>query len=158
METNGHRSVIQLSDQYFCRWCSKTWDANDPYPPECSDEHIAPNGYTGTKKGRRMSIASKPQNLPWPTPMAKAFYVARQGVGFVVWADGAKDAADFAVMTGLRPTYMRALDVTNRVPSAKVPRAEINPLTLTYIRRNNPDIGAIITPVQYLKLQKGQKK
>ncbi len=38
METNGHKKVIQYSDQFFCSWCGKTWDANDPHPPECSEK------------------------------------------------------------------------------------------------------------------------
>ncbi len=38
IEANGgsHLSVVQHSDQFYCRDCQKTWDANDIDPPPCT--------------------------------------------------------------------------------------------------------------------------
>lgn len=32
---NPHRQPRQYSDQVSCSACGKTWDVNDPEPPEC---------------------------------------------------------------------------------------------------------------------------
>ncbi|MCV9826613.1 hypothetical protein OIM36_22880 [Salmonella enterica subsp. enterica serovar Infantis] len=32
----SHLSVVQHSDQFYCRDCQKTWDANDIDPPPCT--------------------------------------------------------------------------------------------------------------------------
>ena len=32
----------QYSDQMTCRKCGKTWDVDDPEPPECEDKDDAP--------------------------------------------------------------------------------------------------------------------
>lgn len=171
METNGHKNAIQQSDQVFCSWCGKTWDVNDPHPPECSEErHASTFGYTGTVKGTGMCFAGMSQNLPrdtagprfatpvlWPTP-PQAYYLQRRGIGFVVWANSPKEAYTYAVRVGMRPTYMRRIDVPDRAYDVKTPRAEINPLTLELVRSRYPNFGEVITPVQFVSRQKDKKK
>ena len=175
METNGHKKVIQQSDQFFCSWCGKTWDANDPHPPECSEESASPfTGYTGTVKGSGMRFPGMSQNLPrdidhleggprrpfpmhWPTP-PQAYYLQRRGTGFVVWANGPKEAYNYAVRVGMRPTYMRRIDIPDRAYDVKTPRAEINPLTLELVRSRYPNFGEVVTPVQFVSRQKEKRK
>ncbi|EIR2037004.1 hypothetical protein LWN48_001754 [Salmonella enterica] len=71
IEANGgsHLSVVQHSDQFYCRDCQKTWDANDIDPPPCtapeSDEPKAT--VTTTPTGRRVS-ASPAFAYPYGTP------------------------------------------------------------------------------------------
>lgn len=35
MSSNSHLGIRRHSDQFYCSHCKKTWDANDPDPPEC---------------------------------------------------------------------------------------------------------------------------
>ena len=169
METNGHKKVIQYSDQFFCSWCGKTWDANDPHPPECSekkaDVHTVQrsrdrlNYHAVTQSAIEMSVLLRDgmTTVPWPTP-PQAYYLQRRGVGFVVWANSPKEAYNYAVRVGMRPTYMRRIDVPDRAYDVKTPRAEINPLTLELVRSRYPNFGEVITPVQFVSRQKDKKK
>lgn len=154
METNGHKKVIQYSDQFFCSWCGKTWDANDPHPPECSEKQKSFRTVHCGRESRHRVMTTPPA---WPTP-PQAYYLQRRGVGFVVWADGPKEAFNYAVRVGLRPNYMRRIDVPDRAYSVKTPRAEINPLTLELVRSRYPNFGEIITPSQYAARKKDKKK
>lgn len=170
METNGHKKVIQYSDQFFCSWCGKTWDANDPYPPECSEKQ---KSFRAVLRGRdrlnyrlvtdaaiEMSVflRDRPTTEPvWPTP-PQAYYLQRRGVGFVVWANGPKEAFNYAVRVGMRPTYMRRIDIPDRTYNVKTPRAEINPLTLELVRSRYPNFGEVVTPVQFVSRQKEKHK
>ena len=160
METNGHKNAIQQSDQVFCSWCGKTWDINDPHPPECSEERHAPTiWYTGTVKGSSARFPAIPQNLPRDySNMAQAYYLQRRGVGFVVWANGPKEAYSYAARVGMRPTYMRRIDIPDRAYDVKTPRAEINPLTLELVRSRYPNFGEVVTPVQFVSRQKEKRK
>lgn len=170
METNGHKKVIQYSDQFFCSWCGKTWDANDPYPPECSakkaDVHTIQrsrerlNYHSATEAAIEMSIFLRDgvtTGPVWPTP-PQAYYLQRRGVGFVVWANGPKEAYNYAVRVGMRPTYMRRIDIPDRAYDVKTPRAEINPLTLELVRSRYPNFGEVVTPVQFVSRQKEKRK
>lgn len=180
METNGHKKVIQYSDQFFCSWCGKTWDANDPHPPECSDEHHASSVSHGLPLSESTVKADMapgencdhlrrkflPRDTagsrfatpaPWPTP-PQAYYLQRRGIGFVVWANSPKEAYNYAVRVGMRPTYMRRIDVPDRAYDVKTPRAEINPLTLELVRSRYPNFGEVVTPVQFVSRQKEKRK
>lgn len=160
METNGHKNATQRSDQVFCSWCGKTWDANDPYPPECSEErHASTIWYAGTVKGSSARFPTMPQNLPRDgSNTAQAYYLQRRGTGFVVWANGPKEAYNYAVRVGMRPTYMRRIDIPDRAYDVKTPRAEINPLTLERVRSRYPNFGEVVTPVQFVSRQKEKRK
>lgn len=170
METKDHKKVIQYSDQFFCSWCGKTWDANDPHPPECSekkaDVHTIQrsrdliNYRAATEAAIDMSILLRDgmTTAPvWPTP-PQAYYLQRRGVGFVVWANGPKEAYNYAVRVGMRPTYMRRIDIPDRAYDVKTPRAEINPLTLEQVRSRYPNFGEVVTPVQFVSRQKEKRK
>lgn len=170
METKDHKKVIQYSDQFFCSWCGKTWDANDPHPPECSekkaDVHTIQrsrdliNYRAATEAAIDMSILLRDgmTTAPvWPTP-PQAYYLQRRGVGFVVWANGPKEAYNYAVRVGMRPTYMRRIDIPDRAYDVKTPRAEINPLTLELVRSRYPNFGEVVTPVQFVSRQKEKQK
>ncbi|HBU1438411.1 TPA: hypothetical protein MCR44_003795 [Klebsiella pneumoniae] len=170
METKDHKKVIQYSDQFFCSWCGKTWDANDPYPPECSvkkaDVHTIQrsrdliNYRAATEAAIDMSILLRDgvnAGPVWPT-MPQAYYLQRRGVGFVVWANGPKEAYNYAVRVGMRPTYMRRIDIPDRAYDVKTPRAEINPLTLELVRSRYPNFGEVVTPVQFVSRQKEKRK
>lgn len=170
MESKDHKKVIQYSDQFFCSWCGKTWDANDPHPPECSekkaDVHTIQrsrdliNYRAATEAAIDMSILLRDgmTTAPvWPTP-PQAYYLQRRGVGFVVWANGPKEAYNYAVRVGMRPTYMRRIDIPDRAYDVKTPRAEINPLTLELVRSRYPNFGEVVTPVQFVSRQKEKRK
>lgn len=170
METNGHKKVIQYSDQFFCSWCGKTWDANDPHPPECSAKKADVrtiqrsrdrlNYHAVTESAIEMSIFLRDGMTTgpvWPTP-PQAYYLQRRGVGFVVWANGPKEAYNYAVRVGMRPTYMRRIDIPDRTYTVKTPRAEINPLTLELVRSRYPNFGEVITPIQFVSRQKEKRK
>lgn len=170
METKDHKKVIQYSDQFFCSWCGKTWDANDPHPPECSvkkaDVHTIQrsrdliNYRAATEAAIDMSILLRDgvnAGPVWPT-IPQAYYLQRRGVGFVVWANGPKEAYNYAVRVGMRPTYMRRIDIPDRTYNVKTPRAEINPLTLELVRSRYPNFGEVVTPVQFVSRQKGKRK
>ncbi|MFQ0607752.1 hypothetical protein ACH7BY_24375 [Klebsiella pneumoniae] len=170
METKDHKKVIQYSDQFFCSWCGKTWDANDPHPPECSakkaDVHTIQRSrdrlsyHAATEAAIEMSIFLRDgiTTAPvWPTP-PQAYYLQRRGVGFVVWANGPKEAYNYAVRVGMRPTYMRRIDIPDRAYDVKTPRAEINPLTLELVRSRYPNFGEVVTPVQFVSRQKEKRK
>lgn len=170
METKDHKKVIQYSDQFFCSWCGKTWDANDPHPPECSekkaDVHTIQrsrdliNYRAATEAAIDMSslLRDGMTTAPvWPTP-PQAYYLQRRGVGFVVWANGPKEAYNYAVRVGMRPTYMRRIDIPDRAYDVKTPRAEINPLTLELVRSRYPNFGEVVTPVQFVSRQKEKQK
>lgn len=44
-------SARQYSDTMMCTRCGKSWDVNDPSPPECIDEKKQPEGrYSWEKK------------------------------------------------------------------------------------------------------------
>lgn len=49
-----HKSARQYNDQMTCSHCGKSWDVNDPDPPECE------------------SVPATSTRLPWPpvTPSA----------------------------------------------------------------------------------------
>lgn len=183
METKDHKKVIQYSDQFFCSWCGKTWDANDPYPPECSDEPLAVEVKwmgknrinvpavmkdvsdlmqermamlpTWSSTHRPLLSESAAEDGPMPP---QAYYLQRRGVGFVVWANGPKEAYNYAVRVGMRPTYMRRIDIPDRAYDVKTPRAEINPLTLELVRSRYPNFGEVVTPVQFVSRQKEKRK
>ena len=170
METNGHKKVIQYSDQFFCSWCGKTWDANDPHPPECSEKQ---KSFRTVLRGRdrlnyrlvtdaaiEMSVflRDRPTADPVLPAPPQAYYLQRRGVGFVVWANGPKEAYNYAVRVGMRPTYMRRIDVPDRAYDVKTPRAEINPLTLELVRSRYPNFGEVVTPVQFVSRQKEKRK
>lgn len=170
METKDHKKVIQYSDQVFCSWCGKTWDANDPHPPECSekkaDVHTIQrssdliNYRAATEAAIDMSVLLRDgiTTTPvWPTP-PQAYYLQRRGVGFVVWANGPKEAYNYAARVGMRPTYMRRIDIPDRAYDVKTPRAEINPLTLELVRSRYPNFGEVVTPVQFVSRQKEKRK
>lgn len=170
METKDHKKVIQYSDQFFCSWCGKTWDANDPHPPECSekkaDVHTIQrsrdliNYRAVTEAAIDMSVLLRDgmTTAPvWPTS-PQAYYLQRRGVGFVVWANGPKEAYTYAVRVGMRPTYMRRIDIPDRAYDVKTPRAEINPLTLELVRSRYPNFGEVVTPVQFVSRQKEKRK
>lgn len=169
METKDHKKVIQYSDQFFCSWCGKTWDANDPHPPECSekkaDVHTIQrsrdliNYRAVTEAAIDMSVLLRDgmTTAPvWPTS-PQAYYLQRRGVGFVVWANGPKEAYNYAVRVGMRPTYMRRIDIPDRAYDVKTPRAEINPLTLELVRSRYPNFGEVVTPVQFVSRQKEKR-
>lgn len=170
METKDHKKVIQYSDQFFCSWCGKTWDANDPHPPECSAKKADVqtiqrsrdrlNYHAATEAAIDMSILLRDgmNTIPvLPTP-PQAYYLQRRGVGFVVWANGPKEAYTYAVRVGMRPTYMRRIDIPDRAYDVKTPRAEINPLTLELVRSRYPNFGEVVTPVQFVSRQKEKRK
>lgn len=170
METNDHKKVIQYSDQFFCSWCGKTWDANDPHPPECSEKKADVrtiqrsrdliNYHAATEAAIDMSILLRDgmtTGAVWPMP-PQAYYLQRRGVGFVVWANGPKEAYNYAVRVGMRPTYMRRIDIPDRAYDVKTPRAEINPLTLELVRSRYPNFGEVVTPVQFVSRQKEKRK
>ena len=170
METNGHKKAIQQSDQMFCAWCGKAWDVNDPNPPECSekkaDVHTIQrsrdliNYRAVTEAAIDMSVLLREgvtAGPVWPT-MPQAYYLQRRGVGFVVWANGPKEAYNYAVRVGMRPTYMRRIDIPDRAYDVKTPRAEINPLTLELVRSRYPNFGEVVTPVQFVSRQKEKRK
>lgn len=170
MESKDHKKVIQYSDQFFCSWCGKTWDANDPHPPECSekkaDVHTIQrsrdliNYRAVTEAAIDMSVLLREgvtAGPVWPT-MPQAYYLQRRGVGFVVWANGPKEAYNYAVRVGMRPTYMRRIDIPDRAYDVKTPRAEINPLTLELVRSRYPNFGEVVTPVQFVSRQKEKRK
>lgn len=169
MENKDHKKVIQYSDQFFCSWCGKTWDANDPHPPECSekkaDVHTVQrsrdliNYRAATEEAIDMSILLRDGMTTepvWPTP-PQAYYLQRRGVGFVVWANGPEEAYSYAVRVGMRPTYMRRIDIQDRAYDVKTPRAEINPLTLELVRSSYPNFGEVVTPVQFVSRQKEKR-
>ncbi|MGF2004870.1 hypothetical protein ACQUE4_13445, partial [Lactococcus lactis] len=58
-------------------------------------------------------------------------------------------AYNYAVRVGMRPTYMRRIDIPDRTYNVKTPRAEINPLTLELVRSRYPNFGEVVTPVQF---------
>lgn len=167
METNGHKKVIQQSDQFFCAWCGKAWDVNDPNPPECSDTPPSreilqigqnrANYHNMVEATIEMSIFLRDGMTTGPTT-PQAYYLQRRGVGFVVWANGPKEAYNYAVRVGMRPTYMRRIDTPCRVNEVKVPRAEINPLILELVRSRYPNFGEVVTPVQFVSRQKEKRK
>lgn len=170
METNGHKKAIQQSDQMFCAWCGKAWDVNDPNPPECSDTPPSreilqigqnrANYHRMTEAAIEMSIFLRngmTTGPVWPTP-PQAYYLQRRGTGFVVWANGPKEAYNYAVRVGMRPTYMRRIDIPDRAYDVKTPRAEINPLTLELVRSRYPNFGEVVTPVQFVSRQKEKRK
>lgn len=170
MESKDHKKVIQYSDQFFCSWCGKTWDANDHHPPECSekkaDVHTIQrsrdliNYRAVTEAAIDMSALLREgvtAGPVWPT-MPQAYYLQRRGVGFVVWANGPKEAYNYAVRVGMRPTYMRRIDIPDRAYDVKTPRAEINPLTLELVRSRYPNFGEVVTPVQFVSRQKEKRK
>ena len=170
METNGHKKAIQQSDQMFCAWCGKAWDVNDPNPPECSDKppsrEILQIGQNRENYRHMVEAAIETSALlrdgmttwpVWPTP-PQAYYLQRRGVGFVVWANGPKEAYNYAVRVGMRPTYMRRIDIPDRTYNVKTPRAEINPLTLELVRSRYPNFGEVVTPVQFVSRQKEKRK
>lgn len=170
MESKDHKKVIQYSDQFFCSWCGKTWDANDPHPPECSekkaDVHTIQrsrdliNYRAVTEAAIDMSVLLREgvtAGPVWPM-MPQAYYLQRRGVGFVVWANGPKEAYNYAVRVGMRPTYMRRIDIPDRAYDVKTPRAEINPLTLELVRSRYPNFGEVVTPVQFVSRQKEKRK
>lgn len=170
METNGHKKAIQQSDQMFCAWCGKAWDVNDPHPPECSDKppsrEILQIGQNRENYRHMVEAAIETSALlrdgmttgpVWPTP-PQAYYLQRRGVGFVVWANGPKEAYNYAVRVGMRPTYMRRIDIPDRTYNVKTPRAEINPLTLELVRSRYPNFGEVVTPVQFVSRQKEKQK
>ena len=33
-----HKNARQHSDEMHCSHCGKTWDVNDPEPPECAEQ------------------------------------------------------------------------------------------------------------------------
>lgn len=170
MKTNDHKKAIQQSDQMFCAWCGKAWDVNDPNPPECSDK---PPSYEilwvgqNRENYRHMVEAAIETSVllrdgmttvpVWPTP-PQAYYLQRRGVGFVVWAGHPKEAYNYAVRVGMRPTYMRQIDIPDRTYNAATPRAEINPLTLDLVRSRYPNFGEVVTPVQFVSRQKEKQK
>lgn len=170
MKTNDHKKAIQQSDQMFCAWCGKAWDVNDPNPPECSD---TPPSYeilwVGQNRANYQDMAEAAIETSvllrdgvtsgpfWPTP-PQAYYLQRRGVGFVVWANGPKEAYTYAVRVGMRPTYMRRIDIPDRAYDVKTPRAEINPLTLELVRSRYPNFGEVVTPVQFVSRQKEIRK
>lgn len=170
MESKDHKKVIQYSDQFFCSWCGKTWDANDPHPPECSekkaDVHTIQrsrdliNYRAVTEAAIDMSVLLREGVTAGPvwTTMPQAYYLQRRGVGFVVWANGPKEAYNYAVRVGMRPTYMRRIDIPDRAYDVKTPRAEINPLTLELVRSRYPNFGEVVTPVQFVSRQKEKRK
>lgn len=161
METNGHKKAIQQSDQMFCAWCGKAWDVNDPNPPECSDKppsrEILQIGKNRENYRHMVEAAIEISVLlrdgvnagPVLPTMPQAYYLQRRGVGFVVWANGPKEAYNYAVRVGMRPTYMRRIDIPDRTYNVKTPRAEINPLTLELVRSRYPNFGEVVTPVQF---------
>ena len=154
METNGHKNAIQQSDQVFCSWCGKAWDVNDPNPPECSEKQ---KSFRTVLRGRDRLNYRLVTDPVWPTP-PQAYYLQRRGVGFVVWANSPKEAYNYAVRVGMRPTYMRRIDIPDRTYDVKTPRAEINPLTLELVRSRYPNFGEVITPVQFVSRQKEKQK
>ena len=170
METKDHKKVIQYSDQFFCSWCGKTWDANDPHPPESSAEPHScreqvpvyastPTTIDGWHKKITSDVirATAVPMAYWLT-MPQAYYLQRRGIGFVVWANGPKEAYTYAVRVGMRPTYMRRIDIPDRAYDVKAPRAEINPLTLELVRSRYPNFGEVVTPVQFVSRQKEKRK
>lgn len=170
MDINDHKKAIQYSDQIFCSWCGKTWDVNDPHPPECSkrkandkdvlrgQDRLTYSLMTGASKDFSDVIRERMNTPPvWPTP-PQAYYLQRRGVGFVIWADGPKEAYNYAVRVGMRPTYMRRIDIPDRTYNVKTPRAEINPLTLELVRSRYPNFGEVVTPVQFVSRQKEKRK
>ncbi|HGB3226586.1 TPA: hypothetical protein ACIU99_002650 [Salmonella enterica subsp. enterica serovar 4,5,12:-:-] len=69
----SHLSVVQHSDQFYCRDCQKTWDANDIDPPPCTSQNAnEPKAmFTTTPTGRRVS-ASPAFAHPYGTPASGA--------------------------------------------------------------------------------------
>lgn len=167
METNGHKKAIQQSDQVFCAWCGKAWDVNDPNPPECSDTPPSreilqigknrTNYHNMAEAAIEISIFLRDGMTTRPTT-PQAYYLQRRGVGFVVWANGPEEAYNYAVRVGMRPTYMRRIDIPCRVNEVKIPRAEIDPLILELVRSRYPNFGEVVTPVQFVSRQKDKKK
>lgn len=170
MKTHDHKKAIQQSDQMFCAWCGKAWDVNDPNPPECSDKPPSyeilwvgqnrANYHDVAEAAIETSVLLRDGMTPrayWPTP-PQAYYLQRRGVGFVVWAGHPKEAYNYAVRVGMRPTYMRQIDIPDRAYDVKTPRAEINPLTLELVRRRYPNFVEVVTPVQFVSRQKEKRK
>lgn len=187
METKDHKKAIQQSDQMFCAWCGKAWDVNDPNPPECSDKppsreilQIGQNrdNYRHTVEAAIETSVYLREGATTPrytsmqgvakcfsdairrsiSAVPQAYYLQRRGVGFVVWANGPKEAYNYAVRVGMRPTYMRRIDIPDRAYEVKTPRAEINPLTLELVRSRYPNFGEVVTPVQFVSRQKEKRK
>lgn len=52
----NHKSARQYSDQMYCSHCERTWDVNDPEPPECTERymvHVSKSGKVTTHYDKR---------------------------------------------------------------------------------------------------------
>jgi hypothetical protein len=54
LEKKKHPTVRVEGDEYFCSYCGKRWDRNDPDPPSC--ERPDSNGHT---RSDRIEIAAR---------------------------------------------------------------------------------------------------
>lgn len=171
IEANGgsHLSVVQHSDQFYCRDCQKTWDANDIDPPPCTaPESDAPKAMaTTTPTGRRVSsspatgerLAVPPVPPEWieqymsgvdkVVPSVGAYVLYTDNASTLVYALDALQAMEFFINTmgnWMTASQMYSISVDrmssmDQYGTGRTPRVEMNPRVMESASRARSNSG-----------------
>ncbi|ECF2550235.1 hypothetical protein E1904_20500 [Salmonella enterica subsp. enterica serovar Stanley] len=185
IEANGgsHLSVVQHSDQFYCRDCQKTWDANDIDPPPCtapeSDEPkktIWKRWQGGPASGERRAVPPVPpewiaeymSGVDKVVQTVGAYVLYTDNAATMVYALDALQAMEFFINTmgnWMTASQMYSISVDrmssmDQYGTGRTPRVEMNPRVMesaSLARSNSGRQHKIVNIVEFSNILKVSK-